>query len=92
MDIDQLEELAARAADLIPEAPVSGDALSWLSWRNLVWDVALQLSAVAGTELAGAHYPACDDLEAARVSPAALLGLAARFQSEAGIHAINPSH
>lgn len=91
MDADQLEELAAQAADLIPDAPPSGDALSWLGWRDLVWHAAYRLSAIGGDVLARASYTKCDDLDAPRVSPAGLLGLASLFRLEAGMHSINPS-
>lgn len=85
MEIQQIRNLAEQAADLFPDAPAHGDALSWLAWCELVWATAGRLCQLGGSALLTLDCPAPAELAGPRVSAAQLLGLAVQLRAEATI-------
>lgn len=88
MDTERIWNLAARAAELLPDAPNCHDALSWLSWRELVWDTAYRLGELASPVLTELGLTGMDDANTSSVSATQLLRLAVMLHTNTGeVHA-----
>ncbi|MFV8054720.1 hypothetical protein [Mycobacterium sp. 48b] len=83
MDIERLWKLAEDAAGLLPEAPVSGGALHWMAWRELVWETARRLGEIGGSALPDLATGAVIDPNVTSVDPCQLMKLAAMLQRDA---------
>ncbi|MBK1787085.1 hypothetical protein [Prauserella cavernicola] len=88
MDIERIWKLARRAAEVLPGAPESGDVLSWLSWRELVWDTAYRLGEIGSAVIADLGLTGMDDANTTSVSATQLLRLAVLVHTNSGeVHA-----
>lgn len=85
MDNERLWNLAERAAGLLPEAPDSGNALDWMSWRELVWETAERLGEIGGPTLEELHIDEPFDDDTVNVSATHLLQLSARLHRESAV-------
>lgn len=80
MQIESIASLAESAASLLPGPPPT-DAVAYLDWRELVWDTAIRIAAIAGPGLACVAPSEPADVDQ-HVSGTALLGLAALVWGE----------
>lgn len=84
MHIERIWELAAQAADLLPDAPEPGDVLSWLSWRELVWETAYRLGEIAAGVLTELGLTGEGEANTTSVSATQLLRLAVLLHTDSG--------